>query len=94
MKKYKNPYLDFELQLSQPKSKFTSEEDQFLLCAAYDVGYGNWEQLKAKLLSALPFRFDWFIKSRTAVELGKRVDTLIKLLEKEKEKEETKKVIL
>jgi hypothetical protein len=30
------------------------------------------------------FAFDWFFKSRTAVELQKRGDTLIKLLEREK----------
>lgn len=31
------------------------------------------------------FRFDWFIKSRTAVELQRRGDVLIRLIEKENE---------
>ena len=29
------------------------------------------------------FRFDWFIKSRTPVELARRCETLIRLIEKE-----------
>ena len=29
------------------------------------------------------FRFDWFMKTRTAVELQRRVDTLARLIEKE-----------
>ena len=31
------------------------------------------------------FAFDWFFKSRTAAELQKRGDTLIKLLERERD---------
>jgi SWI/SNF-related matrix-associated actin-dependent regulator of chromatin subfamily A member 5 len=47
--------------------------------------------------SAPQFRFDWFIKSRTAMELQRRCNTLITLIEREnqeleeKEKQEKKK---
>ena len=49
-----------------------------------------------ELYTAL-FRFDWFIKSRTAMELQRRCNTLIMLIEKEmneieeREKSERKK---
>ena len=33
--------------------------------------------------SAPQFRFDWFIKSRTALELQRRCNTLITLIERE-----------
>lgn len=47
--------------------------------------------------SAPQFRFDWFIKSRTAMELQRRCNTLITLIEREnqeleeKERQEKKK---
>lgn len=45
------------------------------------------------------FRFDWFIKSRTALELQRRCNTLITLIEREnleleeKERQEKKKKV-
>jgi len=48
-------------------------------------GYGNWDTIKANLRNQQAFRFDWFIKSRTPAELGRRVESLIKMIEKEKE---------
>ena len=45
----------------------------------------NWEELKAQIRQHWQFRFDWFIKSRTPKELGRRVETLINLIEKEAE---------
>jgi hypothetical protein len=38
----------------------------------------------------LPDRFDWFIKSRTAMELQRRCNTLIGLIEKENSEIEEK----
>lgn len=37
------------------------------------------------------FRFDWFIKSRTPIEIGRRCTTLIALVDKEMEDDSTKK---
>ena len=37
------------------------------------------------------FRFDWLFKSRTPAELGKRVDTLIKLIQNESKEPKGKK---
>ena len=77
-------------QLKWPKGKAYNEgEDRFMLCMTHKLGYGAWDELKAAIRSSWLFRFDWFIKSRTPQELGRRVDTLIRLIEKEDE--ETKK---
>lgn len=56
-----------------------------------------YEELRASVRNAPQFRFDWFIKSRTAMELQRRCNTLITLIEREnheieeKEKAEKKK---
>ena len=56
-----------------------------------------YEELRAAVRNAPQFRFDWFIKSRTAMELQRRCNTLIMLIEKEmneieeREKNERKK---
>ena len=86
---------------------FNEEEDRYLLCMSQKLGYGNWEDLKAELRSAWQvapsqavlhclilywqFRFDWFIKSRTPAELGRRVESLIRMIEKEKDEQSATK---
>ena len=67
---------------------FTEEEDRFLVCMTNELGYGNWEELKREVRRCPDFRFDWLFKSRTPIELGRRVDLLIRLIQNEnKEKE-------
>jgi SWI/SNF-related matrix-associated actin-dependent regulator of chromatin subfamily A member 5 len=38
----------------------------------HKLGYGNWDDLKAEVRKSWRFRFDWFFKSRTSQELGRR----------------------
>jgi SWI/SNF-related matrix-associated actin-dependent regulator of chromatin subfamily A member 5 len=76
------------------KSRYTEEEDIFLLCALDQVGYGNWEELKNVVKNNFQFRFDWYLKSRSASELQKRCEALIKILEKEAGDKEPAKVRL
>ena len=81
---YKNPWRELKITYGPNKFKsFTEEEDRFLLCSIPEVGFGNWDELKAQIRQHWQFRFDWFIKSRTPKELGRRVETLISLIEKE-----------
>jgi len=81
---YKDPFNQLKINYGQHKGKaFNEEEDRYLLCMSQKLGYGNWEDLKAELRSAWQFRFDWFIKSRTPAELGRRVESLIRMIEKE-----------
>ena len=53
------------------------------ICMVNKLGYGNWDELKAAFRMSPQFRFDWFVKSRTATELARRCDALIRLIEKE-----------
>jgi hypothetical protein len=39
---------------------FTAEEDAFLLYMTHQLGYGNWDALKAEIRKAWQFRFDWY----------------------------------
>ncbi|WOG83380.1 hypothetical protein DCAR_0102555 [Daucus carota subsp. sativus] len=82
--RYKNPWLELKIQYGQNKGKLYNEEcDRFILCMTHKVGYGNWDELKAAFRTSPLFRFDWFVKSRTTLELARRCDALIRLVERE-----------
>lgn len=66
------------------KSKYFSKEaDIVLLCLTHEHGYGNWQKIKHALKRDTRCRFDHLFMSRTVQELQKRVDILVKSLEKE-----------
>ena len=82
--KYVNPWLETKFNYGQNQVKeFTPEEDAFICCMTAKLGYGYWEEVRMQIRNAWEFRFDWFIKTRSAAEIQKRCDTLIKLIEKE-----------
>ena len=82
--KYKNPWFEMTFNYGQIKGKqFTLEEDSFIICMSAQFGYGNFDLIKIEIRKCWEFRFDWFFKSRTSLELQKRCDTLLKLIEKE-----------
>ncbi len=86
LQKCKNPWQELKIAYGANKGKaYTEEEDRFLLCMVHQLGYGAWDELKAKIRESWRFRFDWFFKSRTPQELSRRCDTLIRLVEKENE---------
>merc|ERR1712192_307093 len=65
---------------------FTEEEDRFLVCMVHKLGLNKenvYDDLRAAVVAAPQFRFDWFIKSRTALELQRRCNSLITCIEKE-----------
>jgi SWI/SNF-related matrix-associated actin-dependent regulator of chromatin subfamily A member 5 len=83
---YKDPWQELKLAYGQSKGRaFTEEEDRFLLCAVDALGYGQWEEVKASIRLHWRFRFDWFFKSRTATELSRRTEVLVRLIERENE---------
>jgi len=55
-----------------------------LLVNTHEQGYGNWAAIKYAMRRDLRCRFDHMLMSRTEQELAKRVDILVKSLEKEK----------
>merc|ERR1712088_212833 len=99
--RYKAPFHQLRIAYGTNKGKnYTEEEDRFLVCMLHKLGFDKenvYEDLRATVRNAPQFRFDWFIKSRTAMELQRRCNTLIMLIEKEmneieeREKNERKK---
>ena len=86
LEQYANPGRELRVTYGSHKGKaYTEEEDRFLLCSLLHVGWGNWDDLKAQIRKHWLFRFDWFFKSRTPQEIGRRVETLVKLVERELE---------
>jgi len=94
MARYKSPFHQLRIQYGTNKGKnYTEEEDRFLVCMLHKLGFERenvYEELRQAVRSAPQFRFDWFIKSRTAVELQRRCNTLITLIERENQELEEK----
>ena len=57
--------------------------DRFLVCMTNQLGYGRWAELQREVRNAPIFRFDWFMRTRTAAELAHRVERLALLVEEE-----------
>ncbi|OII77763.1 SNF2 family N-terminal domain-containing protein [Cryptosporidium andersoni] len=94
--KYKDSWKELTLDVTlikKDKIQFNIDEDRYLLNMIPIVGYGNWDYLKNCIRQDPIWKFDWFLKSRSPSDLGKRVDFLIKILKKEyiDINEETKK---
>ncbi|XP_074651868.1 SWI/SNF-related matrix-associated actin-dependent regulator of chromatin subfamily A member 5-like [Tubulanus polymorphus] len=101
MARYRAPFHQLRIQYGTNKGKnYTEEEDRFLVCMLHKLGFDKenvYDELRSAVRQAPQFRFDWFIKSRTAMELQRRCNTLITLIEREnmeleeKEKAERRK---
>ncbi|KAJ3026064.1 UNVERIFIED_CONTAM: hypothetical protein HDU68_006238 [Siphonaria sp. JEL0065] len=89
IKDLKMPLQQLRLNYGQSKGKnYTEDEDRFMLVCLEKYGYASedvYERMKEDIKQSPLFRFDWFIKSRTAAELSKRCATLIAILQKEEE---------
>jgi SWI/SNF-related matrix-associated actin-dependent regulator of chromatin subfamily A member 5 len=84
-----NPWRELSVSYGHNKGKqFIEDEDRFLLCMANEVGFGNWEALRQEVRRSWQLRFDWFLKSRSATELGRRVESLVRIIEKDQADED------
>jgi superfamily II DNA or RNA helicase len=87
MARYKAPFFQLKIQYGTNKGKnYTEEEDRFLVCFLHKLGFDKenvYDELRYAIRQAPQFRFDWFIKSRTSLELQRRCNTLITLIERE-----------
>lgn len=85
--KAKLPLTQLKFNYGGSKGKnYTEEEDRFLLVMLDKYGYSTddvYERIRQEVKRASMFRFDWFLKSRTAYELSRRCATLITLIQKE-----------
>ncbi|KAH8042617.1 hypothetical protein HPB51_024849 [Rhipicephalus microplus] len=94
MSRYRAPFHQLRMAYGTNKGKnYTEEEDRFLVCMLHKLGFDRenvYDELRAAIRQAPQFRFDWFIKSRTAAELQRRCNTLITLIERENQELEEK----
>ena len=65
------------------QSEFTYEDDQYLIYVTNKYGYGNWEDIMKDLKTSEDLLFNYYLKSRNKAEIQKRVDYLVKILERE-----------
>ncbi|KAL6595299.1 hypothetical protein LY90DRAFT_523749 [Neocallimastix californiae] len=88
----RNPLQQLKIPYHQNKGRnYTEDEDRYLLVTLERLGYGTedvHEKIRQDCRNSPLFRFDWFMKSRTAAEIGRRCNTLISLITKETEVEE------
>jgi hypothetical protein len=49
----------------------------------YIINIGNWDDILRSIRLSDDFMFNYYLKSRDRIEIQKRVDTLVRLLEKE-----------
>lgn len=78
--RYANPWEDMPINYQGKGGKvFTEEEDRILLCLVHQFGYGAWEKIKQELCSLDIFAFDYYLRSRTAAEIGRRCDALMRI---------------
>jgi len=86
---HRNPLQQLKIPYHQNKGRnYTEDEDRYLLVSLARLGYGTedvHEKIRQECRNSPLFRFDWFMKSRTAAEIGRRCNTLISLLTKESE---------
>ncbi|CAB4064730.1 SMARCA5 [Lepeophtheirus salmonis] len=92
--RYRAPFHQLRIAYGTNKGKnYTEEEDRFLVCMLHKLGFDKenvYDELRSAIRNAPQFRFDWFIKSRTAMELQRRCNTLITLIERENHEIEEK----
>lgn len=87
--KYQNPLKELIVDATgMHKSKlFGLDSDRVLLFLTNVVGYGQWDQLRTRIRHSNLCKFDYVLTSRTSAELQRRVDYLLKMLEREEGKE-------
>uniref|UniRef100_A0A2M3Z6B9 Putative chromatin remodeling complex swi/snf component swi2 n=1 Tax=Anopheles braziliensis TaxID=58242 RepID=A0A2M3Z6B9_9DIPT len=94
MARYRAPFHQLRIAYANNKGKnYTEDEDRFLVCMLHKLGFDKenvYEELRTAVRGAPRFRFDWFLKSRTALELQRRCNTLITLIERENQELEEK----
>ncbi len=77
------PLDDMVINPIQKSKYFSKEADIVLLCLTDQLGYGKWTDIKHAIRRDPRVRFDHLLMSRSEVELQRRVDILVKTIEKE-----------
>jgi len=80
----------FNYGVGQKSRAYSDQEDGFLICMMHRHGYGAAERIRMEIRRAWQFRFNWYFKSRSAQDLQKRCDILVKVVEKENDESRKK----
>ncbi|KAF9940295.1 hypothetical protein BGZ75_000577 [Mortierella antarctica] len=82
--RHRVPLQQLKITYNQTKTKnYTEEEDRFLIVMLERLGYGTddvYDRIRDEIRKSPLFRFDWFLKSRTPLELSRRCTYLVKCL--------------
>jgi len=84
---YENPRreMTFKYVKYERESQYTKAEDAALMFFTHKNKYGNWSGIRFDILHDALLRFNFFIKTRNNEELKKRIDYLIRSVEREQE---------
>lgn len=80
---YESPIDQMVIYATQKSKYFSRDSDIILLCLTNKHGYGHWQEIKKAIRRDSRCRFDHLFLSRNEQELSRRVDILVKALEKE-----------
>ncbi|MGH0152423.1 UNVERIFIED_CONTAM: hypothetical protein FKN15_049185, partial [Acipenser sinensis] len=76
--RYKAPFHQLRISYGTNKGKnYTEEEDRFLICMLHKLGFDKesvYDELRQCIRNSPQFRFDWFLKSRTAMLQKRKAD--------------------
>jgi SWI/SNF-related matrix-associated actin-dependent regulator of chromatin subfamily A member 5 len=72
--------LDFKYTAQLKLKGWSGANDRFLIERTMTRGFGEWDQIRQDIRKHPDFAFDYFFRSRTSAEIGKRVEALIKIL--------------
>ena len=76
--------LRIHTKTGRQEASFTEEEDGMILYGVWKIGeLGKWDEVLRILRAHPPFRFDWFIRSRSPGDIARRADTLLRMVERE-----------
>jgi len=84
--KYEYPLQEMEFPTAPYDSRahgWRIEHDRFIVLKLAEYGYGNWNPVRLAFLNDDRFRFDYFVRSRTALDINKRMRQIRPSIEKE-----------
>ncbi|KAF9108910.1 hypothetical protein BGX27_008183 [Mortierella sp. AM989] len=95
--RHRVPLQQLKIAYNQTKTKnYTEEEDRFLIVMLERLGFGTddvYDRIRDEIRKSPMFRFDWFLKSRTPLELQRRCAYLIKCLISDDKSDEPVKAV-
>jgi len=82
---YENPRKEmaFKYVKYERESQYSRVEDSALMHFTHKNKYGNWAAIRFDILHDVPLRFNYFLKTRNNEEIKKRIDYLVKNIERE-----------